>query len=119
MGEAAPKATYTPYLPALTLNLWLPECGIKAGPEMDDPSHQEDPEDSGENEEENSGEQASLKQLSQTGNKEASQGGDDIAGRTLSVAHPKISQQLGIPVECSLGEVVASLLLVTARRISL
>jgi len=91
LGEAAPKATYTPHLPALTLNLWLPESGIKAGPEMDDPSQQEDPEDSGENEEENGGEQASLKQLSQTGNKEASQGGDDIAGRTLSVAHPKIS----------------------------
>jgi len=55
LGEAAPKATYTPYPPALTLNLWLPECGIKAGPEMDDPSQQEDPEDTRENEEENGG----------------------------------------------------------------
>jgi len=55
LSKVTPKATQTPYLPALTLNLWLPECGIKAGPEMDDPSQQEDPEDTRENEEENGG----------------------------------------------------------------
>ena len=32
------KRLIPPYLPALTLNLWLPESGIKACPEMDDPS---------------------------------------------------------------------------------
>ena len=66
---------------------WLPEGGIEAGPEVNDPAQEKEPENSCEDEEEDGSEQSPLKQLSEPWDKETRQGGDDIAGRSLSVAH--------------------------------
>ena len=62
----------------------LPECGVEAGPEMDDPSQQEDPEDPREEKEEDGRHETPLKQLSQSWDEETGQRGDHIPRTTLS-----------------------------------
>ena len=69
------------------LTPWLPDCGVEASPEMDDPAQQENPENPSEDKEEDGGQQAALKELSQSGDEEARQGGDYVTRGALSIAH--------------------------------
>lgn len=64
--------------------LWLPQRGIEDGPEVDDPSQENDPEEAGQDEVDDRHEEAPLKQLPQAGDEEATERSDDIARRSLS-----------------------------------
>ena len=83
---------------------WLPEGGIEAGPEVDDPAQEKNPENSREDEEENGCEQSPLKELSEPGDKETRQRGDDITSGALAVAHGQIGDKVFCGCRDSLGK---------------
>lgn len=58
----------------------LKKCSIQDGPEMDDPSQQENPKNRGQTKLDNRHQQPALEQLPEAGNKETAERGENIAG---------------------------------------
>src|SRR5687768_12461402 len=57
-----------------------PRRGVVDAPEVDDPAHEDDPQNRGEDKVEECGDQAALDELAEAGDEEATDGSDDVAG---------------------------------------